>query len=209
MAPQISQQLREWMVIWWYEEHKKASEIALLAGCSESTVYQILCLHCDFGQVNNPYCRQWGQPRTLEQGDMHYIHSILEANPTLYVDEIQQQLFEVQDVEVSIATIFCALQRLAITHKHIAKEASERDELVRATWQAEYGDIPREAFVWLDESSIDDRTNQRCNGWALLGCACVQRDTFIRGQRFSVLPLVAHPRSPSGCRGCLAARSVF
>jgi hypothetical protein len=91
----------------------------------------------------------------------------------LYVDEIQQQLFEVQDVEVSIATVFHVLWRLAITHKHIAKEASERDELVWATWQAEYGDIPREAFVWLDESSIDDHTNQRCNGWALLGRACV------------------------------------
>jgi transposase len=188
MAPQISQQLRERIVIWRYEEHKKASEIALLAGCAESTIYEILRLYRDFGQVNNPYCRQRGRPRTLEQGDMHYIHSILEANPTLYVDEIQQQLFEVRDVDVSIATIFRALRRLAITHKHIAKEASERDELVRATWQAEYGDIPREAFVWLDESSVDDRTNQRRNGWALLGRACVRRDTFIRGQRFSVLP---------------------
>jgi hypothetical protein len=42
--------------------------------------------------------------------------------------------------------------------------------------------------VWLDESSVDDRTNQRRNGWALLGRVCVRRDTFIRGQRFSVLP---------------------
>jgi transposase len=122
MAPQISQQLRERMVVWRYEEHKKASEIALLAGCSESTVYQILCLHHDFGQVNNPYHCQQGQPCTLEQGDMHYIHSILEANPTLYADEIQQQLFEVWDVEVSIATIFRALWRLAIAHKHVAKD---------------------------------------------------------------------------------------
>jgi transposase len=111
MAPQISQQLRERMVIWRYEEHKKASEIALLGGYAESTVYEILRL---YRQVNNPYRRQRGRPRTLEQGDMHYIHSILEANPTLYVDQIQQQLFDVRDVEVSIATIFCALQRLAI-----------------------------------------------------------------------------------------------
>jgi transposase len=191
MAPQISQQLREWMVAWRYKEHKKASEIALLAGCSESAVYQILRLHRDFGQVNNPYRRQRGQPCTLEQGDIHYIHSILEANPTLYVDEIQQQLFEVWDVEVSIVTVFHALRRLAITHKHIAKEASERDELVWVTWQAEYGDISREAFVWLDESSIDDRTNQHRNRWALLGCACVWRDTFIRRQRFSVLPALS------------------
>ena len=89
MAPQIFQQLQERMVVWQYDEHKKAPEIALLANYSESTVYQILCLHHDFGQVNNPYCCQQGQPCTLEQGDMHYIYFILEANPTLYVDEIQ------------------------------------------------------------------------------------------------------------------------
>lgn len=73
-------------------------------------------------------------------------------------------------------------------NKHIAKEALERDELVHATWQAEYGDIPMESFVWLDESSVDDHTNQHHNGWAMLGCACVWRDTFIHGERFSVLP---------------------
>src|ERR1700685_3342521 len=66
-----------------------------------------------------------------------------------------------------------------------------RDELVRAAWQAEYGDIPMEAFVWLDEASVDDHTNQRRNGWAPLGRACVQRYTFIRGQRFSVLPALS------------------
>ena len=64
----------------------------------------------------------------------------------------------------------------------------ERDELVYAAWQAEYGDVPMDAFVWLDEASVDDRTNQWRDGWAPLGHACVQRYTFIRGQRFSVLP---------------------
>jgi len=43
-------------------------------------------------------------------------------------------------------------------------------------------------FVWLDESSVDDHTNQRTQGWAALGRACVRRATFIRGQRYSILP---------------------
>ena len=45
-----------------------------------------------------------------------------------------------------------------------------------------------EYFVWLDESSVDDQTNQRCSGWSELGRACVRRATFVRGQRYSVLP---------------------
>jgi hypothetical protein len=111
---------------------------------------------------------------------MSYIYSILETNPGLYVDEIQQKLFEAQDVDVSIATISQAIKRLAVSNKKVAKEALERDELVRATWLAEYGDLQSESCLWLDESSVDDRTNQRRNGWAPLGCAFVRRQTFIR-----------------------------
>ncbi|KIK78001.1 hypothetical protein PAXRUDRAFT_87892, partial [Paxillus rubicundulus Ve08.2h10] len=74
----------------------------------------------------------------LQQGDITFISSILDANPTLYLDEIQNRL----------------------SHKQLSKTASERNELLRATWQAEYGDIPMECFVWIDESSVDDKTNQ-------------------------------------------------
>jgi hypothetical protein len=53
------------------------------------------------------------------------------------------------------------------------KEALERDELVHAAWEAEYGGIPMDAFVWLDVASVDDHTNQRRDGWAPLWHACV------------------------------------
>jgi hypothetical protein len=48
---------------------------------------------------------------------------------------------------------------MALTHKEQAKKASKRNEMLRATRQAEYGDIPAEYFVWLDELSVDDKTN--------------------------------------------------
>lgn len=70
----------------------------------------------------------------------------------------------------------------------MTSEAVERNELLRATWQAAYGDIPAEYCVWLDESSVDDRTNQRTRGWTEVGRACVCRELFICGQRYSVLP---------------------
>lgn len=76
-------------------------------------------------------------------------------------------------------------------HKRIAKDALERNELLRATWQAAWGDIPAESFVWLDESSVDDTTNQRRYGWAPFGRPCVRRATFIRGTRYSVLPALS------------------
>ena len=60
------------------------------------------------------------------------------------------------------------------------------------TWQAEYGNIPAEYFVWLDEASVDDQTNQCRDSWEAVGRACIFCATFIRGQRFLVLPALTH-----------------
>lgn len=188
MAPYLSQETRERIVVWKHEQHKTAPEIAELAGCSQSTVYAVLAFERDYGVVNNPFAKQKGRPRALTTTDLNYITSLLEANPALYLDELHAQLLANRDVDVSLATLSRSLRSLALSNKKISKTALERNELLRATWQAEYGDIPAEYFVWLDEASVDDRTNQRKNGWAGIGRACVRRDTFIRGQRYSVLP---------------------
>ena len=70
----------------------------------------------------------------------------------------------------------------------MSKVAAERNELLRATWIAAYGHIPKEYFVFLDESSVDDITGQRRKGWSQIGRACVHRAAFLRGQRYSILP---------------------
>jgi hypothetical protein len=58
---------------------------------------------------------------------------------------------------------------MALTNKQVANAALERNELLHATWQAAYADIPAEYCVWLDEATIDDLTNQRTTGWAAMG----------------------------------------
>jgi hypothetical protein len=116
------------------------------------------------------------------------MHALLQANPSLYLDELQEQLLVARDVDISIATISRTLRNLALSHKHITKKAAEHNKHLRSTWQAQWGHIPAEYFVWIDEADVDDKTNQCGNGWEQLGCACVQRATFIHGQKYSVLP---------------------
>jgi transposase len=188
MAPHTTTEMRERMVVWRNELDKSDAEIAELAGCSERTVREVLRLHRDFGVVQNPFAQPRGGRRSLDTGDMNYISSLLAANPCLYLDEIQDRLSDERGIDVSISTISRAVRSLALSHKRVSKAAMERNELLRATWQAAYGDIPAEYFVWLDESSVDDHTNQRTDGWAPLGRACVRRATFIRGQHYSILP---------------------
>lgn len=188
MPNHIATEIRSRIDIWRLEQQRSVSEIAYLAQCSESTVYRVLQYFRDHGQVTNPTARTRCRPRLLSNADLEYLYSILLANPTLYLDELQDRLLLTRNVDISIATISRALHGLALSHKKVAKAAAERNELLRATWQAQYGNIPAEYFIWLDESSVDDRTNQRTQGWAGLGRACVRRATFIRGQKWSVLP---------------------
>ncbi|KIJ06262.1 hypothetical protein PAXINDRAFT_57914, partial [Paxillus involutus ATCC 200175] len=100
----------------------------------------------------------------LDQQDITYITSILDAHPSLYLNEIQERLFTARNVDVSIATLSHTLHRIQLSHKRVSKSALEQNEELRAVWQAEYGDIPKESFVWIDESSIDNRTNQQDGG---------------------------------------------
>ena len=109
MAPLTSNEMREKMVIWQFKEHKTAAEIARLASCSESTVYDVLRLHREYGQVTNPYAHPRGHPRILQMADIEYIHSLVLANPSLYLDELQEQLLSVRDVDVSLSTISCTI----------------------------------------------------------------------------------------------------
>ncbi|KAJ7440649.1 hypothetical protein B0H11DRAFT_1680230, partial [Mycena galericulata] len=87
--------------------------------------------------------------------DLDYLSGLLDANPTWYLDELQEKLYAsrgpVASMYLSIAALSRTIRRLAITKKTVAPEAIERNELLRATWQAVNGDIPMEYFVWLDE----------------------------------------------------------
>lgn len=188
MAPPLSHQLKQCIVQWRLDDGESVEEISRRARCSPSTVYEILRTVRLFGTISNPAVHTHGRRCLFEDLDLARIRQYINENPAAYLDEIQLFVRDILEVDVSIATLSRTLRQLAITNKAISKTAAERDELVRATWMAANGDIPKENIVWLDESSVDDMTNQRRRGWAEMGRACVRRDTFIGGQRYSILP---------------------
>ncbi|KAF9032738.1 hypothetical protein BJ165DRAFT_1321859, partial [Panaeolus papilionaceus] len=93
--------------------------------------------------------------------DLNFLRSLIDAWPKIYLDELQEELYTSRGIEVSISTISRSLHRWAITNKQVASAAMERNELLQAVWQAEHGNIPAEYCVWLDEASVDDKTNLR------------------------------------------------
>ncbi|KAF8994745.1 hypothetical protein BDQ17DRAFT_1251398 [Cyathus striatus] len=125
MSPHLSPELRECIIYWRYELNKTALEISVIAGCSEHTIYNVLQLHREFGQVSNPYACSKGRTQALNMGDTSYIASLITANPSIYLDELQEKLMSVHGVEASISTISHALRHLAISHKNVAVSALE------------------------------------------------------------------------------------
>lgn len=192
MPPKLSEDLKQRIVQWYYEDQLTMRDIASQARCSIGLVCNVLHNHREYGQVTNPFRLQAGRPSYLDDGDLTFINTILTANPSLYLDEVQQKLSDVRGVQVSIATVSRALSSANISRKSVEKAAGERNEELRTLWEidmAQYKD-PR-VFLALDESAVDNKTAQRRFGWAPIGLPCVRRMSFLRGTRYSILPALS------------------
>ena len=189
MPPALSKDLKERIVSWYYDDGQTMEQIATLASVSIGLVSNVISLYRNCGQVIAPDTLKNGRPSYLSVGDMSYLQAIVEANPSLYLDEIQERLATNRNLHVSIATVCRALQRIQLPRKLVSKTASQRDEELRTLWEiqmAEYTDP--NVFVFLDESAVDQATAHRKYGRSVPGVRCVRRMTFIRGIRHSILP---------------------
>jgi transposase len=189
MVPPLSRDLRDSVVRWRNEDGKTYRELAHLADCSIGTIGNILRFHHLFGQSTNPFGHRPGQPPMLNAGDMEFLDELLEREPCLFLNELQGKLYDGRHKQVSMATLCRSIKKLDISRKRVTKQAAERNDYLRAIWEGEMAqyDDP-DLFVFLDESSVDNKTGQRKNGRSHRGTPCVRRATFIRGTRYSILP---------------------
>ncbi|KAE9399374.1 hypothetical protein BT96DRAFT_820691, partial [Gymnopus androsaceus JB14] len=92
MPALISIDLRKRIIHWCLQDDKTITETASLAGCCEKTVRNIVNLYLDTGAYINSDARAVGRPRILTIADKGYILSLLDNNPALYLDEVQDKL---------------------------------------------------------------------------------------------------------------------
>ena len=78
------------------------------------------------------------------------------------------------------------------SRKRVSAIARERKELLRNAFMNRIADIAPnpEMLMFTDESAKDERTQTRRHGWAPRNTRCVSQVHFVRGQRYSILPLL-------------------
>jgi transposase len=192
MTRAISVDLKERIVKWYHEDGMTMEQISSHASVSVGLVSKVISIHRQYGQVADPFRCRTGRPSYLRNGNATYLQAILNANPALFLDEIQERLLSVRNLDVSIATICRALRQLDLNRKCISKTAMQCDEELRTLWEAEMAEYTDpEAFVFLDESAVDQSTAHRSHGRSDIGTRCVRWMSFIRGIRHSILPALS------------------
>ena len=166
MPPPLSVDLKERIVKWYFEDGMTYQDICDQGRVSLGFVSNIIHNFREFNrQVNNPFQCYTGWPSYLNNEDMAFIESTLEANPSIYLDELQKKLEGTQNLYISIATLSCALASANYSRKSLKKISAEWDEELHTVWEvaiAEYSDP--NVFVFLDESAVDNKTVQRSHG---------------------------------------------
>ena len=80
-------------------------DIATQMRVSVGSVHKALRTYEECGEYLDPSKKRMGRPPILDDDDVQYLKSLLESNPTLYLDEIKEKLETVRGVSVSMATI--------------------------------------------------------------------------------------------------------
>ena len=109
-------------------------------------------------------------------------------DPTLYLDEIADDIGAMNGKLIKPTTLVYWIEKLKMTRKKLwrhAKEASISQEI--AFWQhMQAADYHINQFIFIDESQVDDTSINRQFGYSLRNQRAVFRQLFHRGRRNTV-----------------------
>lgn len=180
-----------WRIVWLH--HYKdlcLKEIADLFYIHISTVRRILNKFDQSGDVSPKNGRR-GPKRILRRREEFSIIDILLNNPAVYLEELQQELYNNTGTLASLSTIFRTVHRLRFTRKKIRHVSMQQDAVKREEFMEEMRYINANMIVWLDESGADRRSARRMFGYHLRGMTPVDYKFTFRGKRFSSIAIMS------------------
>jgi transposase len=145
-----------------------------------------------WGELYTPPSMKLGRPRTLTHTQEAFVLSYLQDQPTAYLDEVCQVVFDEFEVEASEWTIYRILERNQWSRKITQQRAAQQSALLRATWRGRQLEWAIEDLCFVDESASNERTGDRKWGWAPLNLSPVNFVPLQRSKRWSILPALMH-----------------
>lgn len=133
-----------------------------------------------------------GRPRILSARQMDTVLAMLEQRPTDYLEEILDHLATHEDVMMSRSQLRQNIVDAGFTHKLVRQRAAQQNPEAHARFKEfQAAHLRASMCVCVDESSKDNRTLYRRYGWAPSGQRPNSDVDINRGQRYSILPVLA------------------
>ena len=139
-------------------------------------MYKVLAWHSQLGIILNPrtYSCTVGHPRVLTPADLTFISSVIDHHPSIYLDELRDELQLKCNVRTTLPTLTRAVEQLGVTRKAISACTAERNELSRALYMNQIAEeVPDpNMLVFIDEAAKDECTVLRGYGHSGKGLRC-------------------------------------
>lgn len=161
------------------------SEIAALFGVHESFVYKLLRQKRARGDIA-PLPHGGGAVPKLNEEDLIVLTDLVTTTPDATLDELREQIRKQLRIDVSVPTVWRALDLLELSRKKKTRLAAEADPEERAEFEQKQPTLPVERLVFLDEFGIN-LAMSRTHGYAPVGERVEVIEPFNRGQNISTI----------------------
>ncbi len=165
-------------------------EVGEVLYMSDRSVRRYVELYHATGDVK-PCKRKHGpMPVVSELEQLTVIQSLI-YKPTMYLEEVQQDLYEAFATCVHLSTICRTIHRLGFTHKRVQTIAIQRSETLRVQFMAEISMFDPNMLVRVDETGSNQRDGIRTYGYSLRGMRAISPILRVGGKRINVIGVLS------------------
>ena len=190
MPAKYSEDLR-WRAVWLHLIRGwSADEIADVLFICKRSVERYLSLYHASGSVA-PKNQQHGPPRLLTEFEQVAVLQSLMIKPTMYLEELQSELYDLTGTWVHVSTICRTVLRLGLTRKKVQLVALQCSMEMQAQYMAEISVFDPQMLVWVDETGSARRNSVRAYGYSLKGMRAVSYQLRVGGKRINAIGVMS------------------
>ena len=174
-----------WRIVWLHLICGKSRyEIADLLFMSKRSVDRYISLYQSTGTVE-PRKQCHGPPHVLNKFEQISLLQSLVNKPTMYLEELQSELYELTGTWVHVSTICRIVQHLGLAKKKVQRIALQCSGELQLQFMAEMSMFDPQMIIWVDETGSAWRNSVRSYGYGLRGMHTISHELRVLGQRIN------------------------